>query len=113
MTAEVAPSAIRVPRAGAQTLDRIEIVAHEQHRAALTRHGVHFSEAFLLKFRVPDGQYLVHDEHLRLEVRRNREGQPQIHTAGVPFDRSVQKGFDSGELNDFVEPLTDIGAIHA
>ena len=41
---------------------------------------IHFSEALFLKFGVANGQYLVNNQNLRLEVRGNRERKPNIHS---------------------------------
>ncbi len=39
------------------------------------------SEAFFLKRRVADCEHLVDDQDLRLEVRRDGEGEPHVHAA--------------------------------
>ncbi len=44
-------------------------------------------------------QHLVRRQDLRLQMRRDRERQPQVHAAGVPFDRRIDELFDLGEID--------------
>ena len=74
------------------------------------RHFVHLAQAFLLERRVADGQHLVDDQDLRLEVRRHGEGQPHVHAAGVALDRRVEELLDLGEGDDLVELAADLAA---
>ena len=43
----------------------------------------------------------------------DREGQPEIHAAGVEFDRRVDERRDFGESDDLVELPADFRAPHA
>ena len=63
--------------------------------------------------RVADGQHLVDDQDLRLEVRGDREGQADVHPGGVALHRRVEELLDLGEGDDLVELAVDLGLPHA
>src|SRR5262249_9897818 len=69
-----------------------QIVAHEQHRSAFAGgHFSHLAQALPLNLRVADGEYLVDDQDLGFQMRRDREGEPHLHPAGITFDRRVDE----------------------
>jgi hypothetical protein len=107
-------SALQQQAPGTESLHRIHVVAHEQHGASpATGHLLHLAEAPLLKLGVADGEHLVDDEHLGLEMGRHREGEPHLHPARVPLDRRIQELADLGERHDLVELPVDLGLAHA
>ena len=59
---------------GAKLLDRRHAVANENNRPPLTGDVLHFAQALLLKFGVADREHLIDDQHLGLEMRRDRKG---------------------------------------
>src|SRR5205823_12235380 len=61
--------------------DSCQIVADEQHGSAARRDFFHLSQATLLKGVVPDGQHLVDDHDLRMEMPGDRESEAHLHTA--------------------------------
>ena len=70
-------SGVQQDRTIAQRLDRLQIVADKQNRAIfLGRDRMHLAEAFFLKLGVADRQHLVDDQDFRLQMRRDRKGQP-------------------------------------
>ncbi len=85
----------------------------KQHRPPLLGHVAHLTQAFALEFGIADRQHLVYHEDLRLQVRRNRKSQAQIHAAGIVFHRSVDELLHFGEGHDLVELAVDFGAAHA
>ena len=88
-------------------------MADEQDRASAARDLGHLAEAFLLKLGIADRQHLVDDQNLGLQMRRDREGEPNIHAAGVALDRRIEKFLDLGKGDDLVELASDLGAAHA
>src|SRR5215213_1197557 len=92
--------------------DRGEVVADEDDRAALARGGLHPAQALLLERQVTDREDLVDDQDLRLQVRRDREGEPQLHSARIALDGSVHEGAHIGELDDLLEATLDLLALH-
>ena len=66
---------------------------------------LHFAKTFLLKLRVANGQYLVDHKNLRIEMRRDRKGEADIHSAAVMLHRGIEKLLDFCECDDFVEAL--------
>ena len=98
----------------AQAPHRGHIVTHEQHRAALAFGDVlHLADGLLLEFRVADGQHLVHDEDLRLQVGGDGEAEPHLHAGRVALDGSVDIALAAGEIDDFVEFAVDLAPGHA
>jgi hypothetical protein len=69
--------------------------------------------AALLELVVADREHLVDDQHLGVEVRRDREGESDVHPAGVPLDGRVDELADAAELDDVVELRVDLAALHA
>ena len=75
--------------------DRVHVVADEQHRPALAHDVAHLPEALLLERRVADGEHLVDDQDLRLQVRRHRERQPHVHAAELYRFTGVSRNFST------------------
>jgi hypothetical protein len=71
------------------------------------------SEGLLLELGVTDGQDLVDQQDLRLEVRRHREAQPHPHAAGVALDLRVDELAHAGEIDDLVELRVGFLLAHA
>ena len=63
----------------------------------LGRNLRHAAEALLLELGIADGEHLVDDQDLRLQVRRHGERESHVHPARVPLDRRVDVLLDSGE----------------
>jgi len=88
----------------AQRLDRGHVVADEEDRArARGCDFAHLAETLALELRVTDGQHLVDDEDLWVEVRGDRECESHAHATAVALHRRVEKGAGAGELDDLVE----------
>ena len=64
---------------------------------------VHLPQRLALEGGVADGEHLVDEQDLRLEVGGDGEGQPHRHPARVALDRRVEERLDLGELDDLVE----------
>ena len=62
-------------RAGAEALQRGEVVADEDHRPALVGGAVHLAEALALELGVLDREHLVDQQNLGLEVCGYGEGE--------------------------------------
>ena len=102
-----------VDRGGAKLANAVHVVADEHHRAAAAADVVHLAQALLLERGVADGEHLVDEQDLRLEVRGDREGQAHVHAARVVLDRRVEELLDLGERDDLVELALDLGPPHA
>ena len=81
--------------------------------AAAAGHFRHVVDALRLEFGIADRQHLVEQQDVRLEVRRDREGEPHVHAARIAFDRGVDEFAHAGELDDLVEAVAHLGAAHA
>ena len=69
-------------------------------------------EAPALELGVADGEHLVDEQDLGLEVRSDRERKPDVHAARIALDRRVDELLDPGELDDGVEVARDLLALH-
>ena len=88
-------------------------MADEQHGTPGPCCLVHLTQTLLLKFGIPNGKYLVHDEDFRLKVGGHGKGKAHVHAGGVALDRRVEKLGDLGELDDVVELASDLRPGHA
>ena len=59
--------------------------------------------------RIADGEHLVDDQDLRLQVRRHGEREPHVHPERVPLHRRVEVLLDLGERDDLVELPSYLG----
>ena len=107
------PSLVEPIRLAAERPDRRHVVADEEHGAALAGGALHFSEALVLELRVADGEDLVHDEDVGLDVRRDGESQAHVHAGAVALDGHVYERLHAAEGDDLVEALPDLRPLHA
>src|SRR5436190_20691693 len=87
-------SSLEQDRALCQAGDCLYVMAYEQDGAPGIGHALHLAEAFLLKHHVANGQNLVDDEDLRLEMGSNGKGEPYVHAGAVALDRRVEELID-------------------
>jgi len=66
----------------------------------------------LLELHVADGQDLVDQEDLRLDVNGHREAQTHIHARGVVLHRLIDELTHPGEVDDVIELGLDLLAAH-
>jgi hypothetical protein len=92
----------------AEVCDGFHVVADEQDGAAPFAQLPEAPEAALLEEHVADRQGLVHDVHVRVEVREEREGEPHEHSRRVLADRLVDELADLGEVEDGLQPITHV-----
>src|SRR5579884_1248083 len=100
-------------RAVAQALDRGGVVAHEDDRAAPLLELEDLAEALALELLVADREHLVEEQHVRLDVRRDREAEAHVHPRRVRPHRHVDEFLEPGEGDDLVELLADRRAAQA
>ena len=60
------------------------------------------AEALALELLVADREHLVEQQHVGLEVRRDREAEPHVHPRRVRADREVDEPLELGEGDDLV-----------
>ena len=105
-------AAVDLDRTVAELGDRREHVGDEEHGPTGAAELLHPPEAAALELGVPDREHLVDEHDLRLEVRGDGEREPHVHPARVALDRRVDEPLDTGELDDRVEALVDLAALH-
>ena len=59
--------------------------------------------ALLLERRVADGEDLVDQQDVGVDVDRDREAEPDVHAGRVVLHRLVDELLDAGEVDDLVE----------
>ena len=96
--------------------DLSQTVGHKQHRRSAAHQLQHPPAALFLKRGVAHGQYLVHDQDLRVHHRRDGKRQPRqlVEQALDQFyrlrDLDLQKKPSTSELLDWVQALS-IGGV--
>src|SRR5215831_10760409 len=80
---------------------------NKKNRAATLPHVLHAIEAFSLEAGVADGEHLIDQQYLRLEVSSDREGEAHVHAAAVTLHRGIQELLDFRKPDDVVKFLGD------
>ena len=83
----------------------------EDDRAAALLELEDLAEALPLERLVADREDLVEQEHVGVEVRRDREAEPHVHPRRVRAHRPVDRLLELGERDDLVEALADLRAL--
>ena len=92
-------------RAVAEALDGARVVRHEHDRSAAILELGDLAEALPLELLVADREHLVEQQHVRADVRRDREPEPHEHPRGVRAHRQVDELLELGERHDLVHHL--------
>jgi hypothetical protein len=88
-------------------------VGDEDDRAAALLELEDLAEALALERLVADGEDLVEQQHVCVEVRRDREAEAHVHAGGIGPDRPVDRILELREGDDLVEALADLRAPEA
>ena len=110
---ELEPTLAQQHRSLAEPLDLRRIVRDEDDRPAALLELEHLAEALALERLVADREHLVEQQHVRVQVRRDREAEPHVHPRRVGAHRPVDRLLELGEGDDLVEALADLGAAQA
>ena len=89
-----------------QTLDGRRVVRHEHDRPAALLELEDLAKALALELLVADRKYLVEQQDVRVDVRRDGEAEPHIHARGVRADGPVDRLLEPGERDDLIELFT-------
>src|SRR5580700_4637190 len=96
----------------AQPPDLVHLVTHQHDRPPCPRHVPHLPQALLLKIDVPHRQHFVHQQNLRLQVRRHRERQPHVHPARIMLHRRIDELLDLRKRHNLIELPRDLPLAH-
>jgi hypothetical protein len=96
--------ALEPDRAAAARRDEGKVVRDEEERLAGPLELRELLEAPVGEGLVADRQHFVHQEHVRVAVRRHGEAETDRHARRVRLDRRVQEILDAGETRDRREP---------
>ena len=77
----------------------------KQDRLALVAHAVELVEALLLEGGVADGEHLVDQQDVGVDLDHHREGQAHVHPRRVVLELEVDELLELGEVDDRVEAL--------
>ena len=94
---------IQPQRIVAEALDQPERVRDEQNRLAAALELGELVQALVREALVADREYLVNQQHIRIDVDRDGESQPHVHAGRVCLDRRVDELLHLGEVDDLVE----------
>ena len=79
-------------------------VGDDHDRASLVLELVHPVEALALERLVADGEHLVDEQDVGIDVHGDREAEPHVHARRVVLHLLVDEPLELGELDDVVEP---------
>ena len=92
-------------------LDRGHAMTDKDDCSASRTDVAHFAEAALLKAGITHSEDFIDQEDFRLEERRHRKRESQVHAAGIPLHRSIDEALDFGEGHDLIELPGDLIAL--
>ena len=78
---------------------------HEQHRASLLAQACELVEALLLERGVPDGEHLVDQQDVGVDLDGGGECEPNVHPRRVVLQLEIDELLELGERQDVVETL--------
>ena len=82
----------------------------EDDRAAALLELRDAAEALALELLVAHGEDLVEQEHVGVDVRRDREAEPHVHAGRVGANGQLEVVADAGEVDDLVHAFADLRA---
>src|SRR5215472_6005002 len=103
-------SAVEEDTAAAVELDRLQIMGHKYHRAALAAVPRKDVEAFRLKACITYRQHFVHEQDGRLGLNGDRKGEPYLHAGGVVLQLLIREVFELCEREDGVHASLELSA---
>jgi hypothetical protein len=89
-------------------LDHAERMRHEEDRLAPALELTELVEALVREPFVADGEDLVDQQHLGIDVNRHRETEAHVHARRVGLHRRVDEILHLGELDNLVEALAHL-----
>ena len=78
-------------------------MADQDDRAALLLEGADLVHALALERLVADGEHLVDEQQVGVDVDGDGERQPDVHARRVELHLGVDELLDAGEVDDRVE----------
>ena len=99
---------IEPERAVAEVAHLVELVRDEDQRHAAVLHLLNLGHALRGELLVADREHFVDQQHVGIDVDRDREAEPHVHAGGVGLDRLIDELADAGELDDLVEARVDL-----
>ena len=85
-------------------LDGVHVVGDQDDRPPLVVQFAEHVEALLLERGVADRQHLVDEQDVGVDLRHQREPEPDQHPRGVVLQLQVGELPELGEVDDLVQP---------
>src|SRR5205807_4791590 len=95
-------------RAVAEIADLVELVRDENQRHAAILHLLNRGNALRGELLVADGEHLVDQQYVGIDVDGDGESEADVHAGGVGLDGLVDELGDAGEGDDLVEARVDL-----
>src|SRR2546423_15542059 len=92
--------------------DSGHVVGHEEHGSSLGPQVAHCAETLSLKSDVANGEHLVDEQDVRVEMRGDRKAQSHSHARRIAFDGRVDEPLDIRELDDLFQLAIDFAFPH-
>ncbi|EAQ75809.1 hypothetical protein [Synechococcus sp. WH 5701] len=86
---------------------------NEQNRCSLGFQTPKVVIALFLKQFISNGERLIDDKHISINMSLHRECQPQRHAAGIAFDRLVNEWSNISKSQDVIKPLFNMSLSQA
>src|ERR1700730_481778 len=97
----------------AKSLNGGEVMGHKKDGAFFAARLSHLAQAFFLKSNITNSQNFIDNENFRLKMRSDRKYHPNLHTAGIALDGSIQKFTDTRKISDLFKFVIDFLLPHA
>ena len=99
-------SSLQQHRAVAEAVQRTHVVRYKHDRSPLVAHSVEDVKALLLKGGVADGEHLIDEQDVGVDLDRDRECQPDVHAGGVVLELQLLELAQFGEVDHLVDAPT-------
>ena len=80
----------------------------QEDRLAAAPELAELVEALVREAFVADGEHLVDEQHVGIDVDGDGEAEPHVHAGRIGLDRRVDELPQLGEVDDLVEALLDL-----
>ena len=102
------PSVVEHDGAAAHLAHGLDVVGDEHDRPPLVLELADATDALRLEHLVADGEHLVDEQHVGIEVDRHGETEAHVHPRRVVLHRLVDELGEVGEGDDVVEDPVDL-----
>src|SRR6185369_7530605 len=95
-------------RAIAEIAHLLELMRDEDQRHAAVLHLLDLGDALLGELLVADGEHLVDEQDVGIDVHGDGESEADVHAGRVSLHRLIEEVADAGEFDDAIEARVDL-----